>query len=157
MNQRAIILDLWICAALGAAVGCSGVDKNENNNTPVGEGTLTGEVSSTVTCDASPESDCAGTLYLVLMADDPVSNPYQTPEAFEIIPGVDLSSGTASYTLNNVPAGQWFISGFLDDDDNAGALRAPDKGDPFSYPAPEVTITPDNTTTQNVTLTGRMP
>ncbi len=162
MRRLAIALGLGLCMALGAAAGCSGVDKNENennNNTPVGNGTLTGDVSSTVTCDASPEeSDCAGTLYLVLMAEDPVTNPFQTPEAFEIVTGVDLSSGSVSYTLNNIPAGQWYISGFLDDDGNAsGALPAPDVDDPISYPAPQVTITADDTTTQNLTLTTRMP
>jgi hypothetical protein len=158
-------LTLGLLLTIGVAAGCSGVDDNDNdnqhnnNNAPVGRGTLTGQVSTVVTCDATDtESDCAGTVYLVLMAENPVVNPFQTPEAIEILPSADLGAGPVTYTINNVSAGTWYVSGFLDDDNNAsGALSSPDVGDPVAYPAPQVTIVADDTTTQNVTLTTRMP
>ena len=171
----------WIPAALvvflQAAVGCSGVDRDDNNNQNGNQngnqntngnnnnasqdvGTLTGDVSTVVTCDASATtSDCQGTLYLVVMAENPVTNPYQTPEAVKILPGADLSSGnTVAYTIEDLAVGTWYLSGFLDDDANASAtLPSPDVGDPIGYPAPQITITKDQTTTEDIVLTMRMP
>jgi hypothetical protein len=159
MKIKSIVGATGLCLALCAAAGCSGVDKNENNNTPAGNGTLTGQISTSVTCDASAtESDCDGTVYLVLMENDPITSPMQTPEAIEIMGAVDLSGGSVTYTMNNVPAGTWYISGFMDDDANASsALPSPDVGDPVGYPAPQVTIVADQTTTQNLTFTMRVP
>lgn len=159
MKRRSIVGALGLWMVLGAAAGCSGVDKNNNNNAPVGTGTLTGEISTTVTCDASPtESDCVGTVYLVLLAENPAVNPMQTPEVVEIMGSVDLSSGSVTYTMNNVPEGDWYISGFMDDDANASSvLPSPDVGDPVGFPAPQVTIVADDTTTQNLAFTARMP
>jgi len=164
MKRRAILGGLGLCVALVVAAGCSGVDDNDNdnqqnnNNAPVGHGTLTGEISTTVTCDATvADGDCAGTVYLVLMAENPVLNPMQTPETVEIFGSVDLGAGSYTYTMNNVPVGDWYVSGFLDDDGNAsGALTAPDVGDPVGYPSPQVTIVADETTVENLTFTMRL-
>ncbi|MFH2009035.1 MAG: hypothetical protein ABI333_20765 [bacterium] len=174
---------------LGAGFGCSGVDKNDDNNNNAnananenantnentnennnentnannntgGTGTLTGALSTTVTCDATPaESDCSGTVYLVVLAENPLVNPYQDPEASAIMASVDLRGGSSvQYTISDVPVGTWYVSGWLDDDGNTPPLLpSADIGDPVVYPVPQVTITADQTTTQNLGFSMRMP
>lgn len=169
---------LLACALL-SPLGCSGVDEhdnnnanqntntndnsNQNNNNASGEtGTLSGTLSASgsITCDASDTAnDCQGTIFLVVMAENPITNPFQTPEAVKVLASSDLSGGqTLAYTIENLRVGSWYVSGFLDDDGNASmALPSPDLGDPIGYPAPQVTITAGQATTQNIAFSVRMP
>ena len=144
---------------LMGAASCSGVDKDGNDP---GDGTLTGTLSipTSVTCDSSDtDADCVGTIYVVVLAENPAVNPMQAPQAVQILTDVDLSgSQTVSYTLYDIPVGNWYISGFMDDDGNASSsLPSPSIDDPVGYPAPQVSISKDQTTTQNIALGLRLP
>ncbi len=138
---------------------CDGFDESGCTLPDTGgvEGRLT--LSVNVTCDATDTLiDCAGNAYVAVVENDPMVNPNQVPLGQTMVESVDLSGdGSALFAIGNIPAGTWYITGFLDDDDSVTPQgRAPNTGDPVIMPM-EVTITEDATTTQDLTFSLRMP
>ena len=115
-------------------------------------------IAAGMDCSAAPD-DCSGTVYLYVVAENPLTNPAQTPEAIAIVEPADLTGGArVAYRIEDVPPGSWYLAGFLDDDGNASRLAPmPDLNDPIPYPFPQIEITPGDTTTRDLTFAVRMP
>lgn len=127
-----------------------------------GEGSLEGEVSAAGSLGCSPDdgaTDCQGAVWILVLEDDPATNLAQTPIASAMLPSVDLSQGQrAGYSVPSIPEGRWYVTAFMDDDDNASSVMpGPDAGDPISYPATAIDIEPDGVAVLDVTLTISMP
>lgn len=115
-------------------------------------------IDAAVTCDASVLTvDCAGDLYIRLYRNDPLIQPNQVPEASAVLWDANLSGDASQvpYSISEVPVGTFYLTAFLDDNDNADlTAQKADAGDPTMEPI-QVTITMDNVTQHDIALTHR--
>lgn len=151
----------FVGGTLGCQQDCLAFDTSDCILPDLGgvAGTVSLDTAS-VTCDATLLSiDCAGPLYVAIFDQDPELFPNRQPMASTVIEDADLAgdASTVPYALADVPVGTWYLTAFLDDDDNAAfTAERPDSGDPVVTPF-QVTVTIDATTTQNITLDLRLP
>jgi hypothetical protein len=129
---------------------------------PAPTGTVSGAlaVGPGIVCDASMVSgDCTGTVYLGVLAENPMANPDQIPIASAILPAVSLSGdATASYEIPDVPVGSWYLSAFMDDDGSAEPTNpGPAAGDPVAFTSQAVPVEADQATWVDLTFSLRMP
>lgn len=107
-----------------------------------------------VSAKVAPTGDGKGTLYIFLHDKQPPSGPLvNTP-----VNGADLSStyATEQYYIGGVPAGQYYISAFLDDNNSVNPLFpfgiVPDKGDMYMSTPTQVHILAGTIHVHNIVL-----
>lgn len=149
----------FVGGELGCNEDCGGFDTSACVLPEMGgiEGTLT--IDAAVTCDASdPVVDCAGVVFMAVLAEDPQSFPNQVPLATAMLEDLDFAATpSVHYAIAGVPAGTQYLTAFLDDNSSdTGTGHAPDSGDPVVTPL-QVTVTADATTQQNVSFSLRFP
>ena len=126
--------------------------------------TLIGQISGTIsigpdiTCGDAP-IDCYGTVFIGTYADDPGFIPDGAKDYSGEGKGIRDWSDYESepYSLSYVPIGQWWLSGYLDEEHEGPETFPPTKGDPIIYPAHHVTVYEGETTTLDLVFTIRKP
>jgi hypothetical protein len=144
---------------LGCTARCDGWD---TSLCVQGKGAVEGvlSVGAGISCSASDvTTDCQGPAFVLVLEENPATNFVQQPVAMATLGAVDLSEGaTASFSIQGIVEGDYYLSGFLDDDGDASAIApGPDAGDPVGFPALAVTIEADQSTNANVALGVLMP
>lgn len=115
---------LVLQVALFAACG-----DDDSNGDSTSNASLTGAITSTVSCPATDTNDdCQGTVYVGLFAEADLTNPALVSVALN---DVDLSAGgPVTYTLEDLEPGVYFLAAFLDENGDASPSQPlPEAGD----------------------------
>jgi len=122
-----------------------------------GPGTVSGTVgvSATVTCTASPATDCKGALYIGVV-DKPAAPPAAKLLGSVTISGADLSGGKQiAFSITGLPAGQQlYLSAMLAEGGALPTLPYPQSGDLVVAPL-TFTLKPGGGATQSLQLDAR--
>ena len=108
-------------------------------------------VSGSVTWDATEppgwDGDGVGDLIIAVFATDPTGGIPGLPVAFARFDDVDVQQTPVAYEVTGIPPRPepYFLSAFLDDDENGGPVPAPDQFD-------AVALTPGTANTPEIVL-----
>ncbi|GAB5543086.1 MAG: hypothetical protein RLO52_26805 [Sandaracinaceae bacterium] len=129
---------------------------------------MTGGLAGVVTRTAMPRAGGVGHLYLAVFDRDPVTNRDTAMVVGRVIvEDADMSSADAAipYAIDGIPprAEPYFVSGFLDDNMNAGTdpeTAGPDRGDLVTlegFGSPTVTVSSAETVAYDIVLNTNLP
>ncbi len=100
-----------------------------------------------------------GDVYIGVFENDVSTEPGQVPIAATVLIGADPSAAPVPYTIVDVPAGDWFVQAFLDDDLSSMGTELPESflGDLVVEPGVGgITAIADVLLEHNVVLTFRI-